>query len=257
MALCGWTPALNDGTFRRAPATPTLAAIREETSPFLDSFVDKLFCLDSACTPKLVQGGRLRPLAECMLATELMYYEFSVTKFGEAHPVTNAMLSKAVAMNIAKTRQGASNLFVRWGAAVRAEWESANVAVADDGSAWETLCGLVTTLTANMALQNEGLKREVKSLHSKMDAVTAEMGSVKQELLSMQGLLRDFMHVFHSDSSSPRKRQATGPASDVGSGVMPALSVPLPAGKYTTTVTPILRLHPPPHLNRLHYCSSV
>ena len=94
MVLTGWTLSHN-GIYNPAPKCPTLDAIKAQLDPQelvkLDLLINHLFQLSPHFTPDLMVGARLRPLAECMLATELMFYEKCCNLYGSEFTIHQSM----------------------------------------------------------------------------------------------------------------------------------------------------------------------
>jgi hypothetical protein len=209
MALGGWNPSVNDGgAFRRAPATPTLDTIRADSLTYLDNYMDALFHLSSECTPKMMRGGRLRPLTERLLATELMYFEECLAKYGMGHSVVKKMIDTALTQKFVTTRDSAVILLKRWGSTIKVEWQTANIATVDDGSAMEQLLGLFASMNSTMALENQSQRKEIKSLHTKVDHVGGKVDALSHKVLQLQGMIQDLTRAVSGSSSRKRSVDA-------------------------------------------------
>ena len=81
--LCGWPVPAGTGRLAR-PVYASLEGLvgrvwgsgRQLLSTgLLEDMADELFCLSSAATPELARGGRLRPIVQLWLASQVLYYE--------------------------------------------------------------------------------------------------------------------------------------------------------------------------------------
>jgi hypothetical protein len=221
MALAGWEPSLNDGMFKRAPVTPSLAGIIErnpDCAAKLDELMDNLFCLDVQCNPHHVKGGKLRPMTETMFATELMYFEKCLSKYGLEHPIAKAMICAALETDLHSTKELVISRLKKWGADVFVDWTTANLQPTD-GETASALNALVVAVQgqakAQAVYEAETFKRH--------QAAQKELSLVRKEMSELQGLCRDFLKAVSLTSPSKKRVYASDDGDyDVGGRLVAA-----------------------------------
>lgn len=177
--LAGWNP-FPYGHLGRGPSQPSLSvlAVYGETSESLQPVIDTYFQLNTASSPTLLQGGRLRPLIYAAFASTLMYFEDSVRS--QERPL---VIKKLVAV-MRKTRhdKDAANTLAKWGREVAKRFATDNGRLTSTGAAVEPGGrGEAEALRALGAMVGE-LRTSVKDLTILAQDQATEIRAIKQAL---------------------------------------------------------------------------
>lgn len=123
--LAGWAPP-PWGHTGLAPRPANLSAIQHCVDPLaIDAAIDKLFRLDSASPPTILQGGRLRQALEAAFATAIMYYPERIAA-GEMEMV-QAQLRSSVISIPGVTLMNVTPTLINWAALIKAQFNQDNL----------------------------------------------------------------------------------------------------------------------------------
>ena len=124
LALTGWDVP-SHVTFVKAPATPTLEALRESqviSEDHLNALIDRVYMLHYDFTSFCSIGGSHREMIECMFATTLMHFKETHNKYPQ-HEISIRLRNHVIELGLKQTQEAALRLLFDLGAKIKADWQ--------------------------------------------------------------------------------------------------------------------------------------
>lgn len=179
---------------RKAPPAPTLDSLVGVVSQeVLDKLVDKTFCLSEEYTPRLCNDGSLRPLAETMYASQLMYLQDCASlggvdqfRFINVRKMVEAAmaLKDFTILNRDKTSDSVLELLVSYGAHVRQHWATGCILVINESG--ESDLENITKTLEGLSFGQTNMVGQMLKVDKHVSIYNVEILSLKREVVDLK-----------------------------------------------------------------------
>ena len=169
----------------------------------------------------MMVNGRLNPLAECMLATELMYYEDCVCVCGNDFIIQKRMRQSVMVAGFKSTDEDAANWIQQIGLTIKVDWKRSNVQVVARSEVNDLLSDMIVNQGQIIETLKSEAAREKAESKRRYEESQKQFQLISRGLAGLEGLISDWIRAQDQRVSpaSPRKRSSLAVAEVTSPGV--------------------------------------